>query len=403
MTANTYPFSGKTVVVTGGGTGIGRAIARAFLDNGANVAVSGRRPAPLAEAVAKYPAERTMAVVGDIAQPAQAADLVAAVTSRFGGIDIVVSNAAGYAVGDLTELDDAAWQAMRATNIDGLFHLAKAALPELVTRGGTLIAIASVSGLNGDWWQAAYNATKHAVVGFVRSLALDYGSRKVRVNAVAPAFTHTDATACVADTPEKLAPFVNRIALGRPGQPEDVAPAVLFLASPGCGVHHRHRADRGRRHERIHRAASPRGALTHVPARGQHAVPIPCSVTGDGAANAVMKQALSASGRTTSGRSQIRCTPKIDLTPYSTEPGPLAWVGTTARKVRHEPCRRARPCPLPGRSLRLADHGRPGGLHALCRHPRHVRQPQQRGERSPTPGPATGVGHRSPRADGRRR
>ncbi|AXH35862.1 SDR family NAD(P)-dependent oxidoreductase [Humibacter sp. BT305] len=231
MTANAYPFTGKTVLVTGGGTGIGRAIARAFLDNGANVVASGRRPEPLTEAVRGYPAERTLTVVSDIAQPDAAKGLIAQATQRFGALDVVVSNAAAFAGGELTELTAAEWEALRATNIDGLFHLAQAALPRLVESGGNLVAVASVSGLAGDWGQAAYNATKHAVLGFVRSLALDYGARGVRVNAVAPAFTLTDMTAGFADSPEALAPFINRIALGRPGTPADVAPAVLFLAS----------------------------------------------------------------------------------------------------------------------------------------------------------------------------
>lgn len=235
MTANSYPFTGRTVVVTGGGSGIGRAIAQAFLDNGAQVAVSGRRAEPLAETLRGYPSERTLAVVNDIASPSGARDLVQTVTERFGGIDVVVSNAAAYTGGELVDLAADRWQALRATNIDGLFHLAQAALPALERSGGNLVAIASVSGLAGDWGQAAYNATKHAVIGFVRSLALDYGSRGVRVNAVAPAFTLTDMTAGFTDAPEALAPFINRIALGRPGTPHDVAPAVLFLASPDAG------------------------------------------------------------------------------------------------------------------------------------------------------------------------
>lgn len=232
MTANSYPFTGKTVLVTGGGTGIGRAIARAFLDNGANVAVSGRRPQPLTESVAGYPTGRTLTVVSDITRPTAAAKLVDAVVRRFGSLDVVVSNAAVYTGGDLAELAEPEWESLRATNVDGLFHLAQAALPRLVESGGNLVAVASVSGLAGDWGQAAYNATKHAVVGFVRSLALDYGGRDVRINAVAPAFTLTDMTAGIADSARSLAPFVNRIALGRPGTPTDVAPAVLFLASP---------------------------------------------------------------------------------------------------------------------------------------------------------------------------
>lgn len=232
MTANTYAFTDKTIVITGGGTGIGRAIAHAFLENGANVVLSGRRAEPLAETLIGHPVERTLAVTGDISEPSSAAELISAAKNRFGQVDVVVSNAAGYVGGELTDMPVSEWERLRGTNVDGLFHLAQAALPELVTSGGNLVAVASVSGLSGDWGQAAYNATKHAVVGFVRSLALDYGGRGVRINAVAPAFTLTDMTAGLADTPEQLAPFVNRIALGRPGTPADIAPAVLFLASP---------------------------------------------------------------------------------------------------------------------------------------------------------------------------
>lgn len=232
MTKNSYPFGQKTVLVTGGGSGMGRAIARAFLENHAAVAVVGRRLNALQETLASYPKERTLAIAKDIAEPQAAAEIVAEVLERFGRLDVVVSNAGVFAGGNLTELDQKRWEQLRSVNIDALFYLAKAAFPALQKAGGTLIATSSVSGLGGDWKQAAYNATKHAVSGFVRSLALDWGGKGVRVNAVAPAFTVTDMTADVAGSPEKLAPFLNRIPLGRPGYPEDIAPAVLFLASP---------------------------------------------------------------------------------------------------------------------------------------------------------------------------
>jgi meso-butanediol dehydrogenase/(S,S)-butanediol dehydrogenase/diacetyl reductase len=231
MTVNRYAVEGRAVLVTGGGSGIGAAIAAAFLANGARVAVSGRRPEPLQRVVDAAPAGRALAVPGDVGRPEDAARIVAETVAAFGGLDVVVSNAAGYASGELTDLSAADWERLRSTNVDGLFHLAQAALPHLVAARGNLVAVASVSGLAGDWGQAAYNATKHAVVGFVRSLALDYGDRGVRVNAVAPAFTLTEMTAGVGRDEAALAPFVNRIALGRPGVPEDVAPAVLFLAS----------------------------------------------------------------------------------------------------------------------------------------------------------------------------
>ncbi len=172
-----------------------------------------------------------MAVTTDVADATQVWRLVDATVQKFGQLDVVVSNAAGYAAGDITELDEQRWHALFATNVDGLYYLATAALPHLVSSGGNLIAVSSVSGLAGDWGQAAYNATKHAVNGLIRSLALDYGGRGVRVNAVAPAFTLTDMTAGMGTSSEDLAPFVNRIALGRPGLAQDVVGPVLFLAS----------------------------------------------------------------------------------------------------------------------------------------------------------------------------
>ena len=232
MTQNSYPFDKKVVLITGGGSGVGQAIARAFLDNNANVVITGRRMEALQETLAPYPKECTLAISKDIAVSQAAEEIVATVLERFGRLDIVISNAGILASGDIMDLEQKQWEQLRSTNIDALFYLAKAAFPALQKVGGTLIAISSVSGLNGDWKQAAYNATKHAVSGFVRSLALDWGEEGVRVNAVAPGFTVSDMTANVASSPEKLAPFVNRVALGRPGYPEDIAPAVLFLASP---------------------------------------------------------------------------------------------------------------------------------------------------------------------------
>ncbi len=231
MTVNSYAFAGKTVLVTGGGSGIGRAIARAFLDNGAHVAVVGRRLAQLQETLAEYPEERVLAVSADLAEPAEARGVVDAVVARFGALDVVVNNAARYLSKPFVEMTDQEWDDLRRTNIDAFVHLARRALPELERTGGNLVAVGSVSGMRGDWGQSGYNATKALVMNFVQSLALDYGARGVRLNSVAPSFTHTEATAAVGTDEASLAPFVNRIPLGRPGRPEDVAPAVLFLAS----------------------------------------------------------------------------------------------------------------------------------------------------------------------------
>lgn len=235
MTDNTYAVASRAVLVTGAGSGIGRAIARGFLDNGARVVVAGRRREPLEETISGFGPDRARVIVADVADRAATEALVAGVVDAFGGLDILVSNAALYASGDLADLPEDRWRALFAVNVDGLYHLVTAAGPHLVASAGSVVAVSSVSGSYGDWGQAAYNSTKHAVNGLIRSLALDYGGRGVRFNAVAPAFTVTEMTEGVWEGDADLSPFTNRIALDRPGRPEDVVGAVLFLASPDAG------------------------------------------------------------------------------------------------------------------------------------------------------------------------
>lgn len=235
MTANQYALEDKAVVVTGAGSGIGRALARGFLDSGARVVAAGRRAEPLTETITGFGADRALAVTADVADRASVQALVERTVEAFGGLDVVVSNAALYESGDLADLPEERWRSLFAVNVDGLYHLVAAAAPHLTASGGNLVAVSSVSGQYGDWGQAAYNATKHAVNGLVRSLALDYGERGVRFNAVAPAFTTTEMTAGVWQGDADLSAFTNRIALARPGRPEDVVGAVLFLASPDAG------------------------------------------------------------------------------------------------------------------------------------------------------------------------
>lgn len=231
MTANHYEFTGKTVLVTGAGSGIGQAIAQGFLENGARVVVAGRRANRLTETIAEARPGQALAVPTDVADRSSVDTLVARTISEFGSLDVVVSNAALYASGPLSALSEQEWHRLFQVNVDGLYHLVAAAGDELVRTKGNLVAISSVSGSFGDWGQAAYNSTKHAVTGLIRSLALDYGERGVRFNAVAPAFTVTDMTEGVWQDGADLTPFTNRIALGRPGTPADVVGPVLFLAS----------------------------------------------------------------------------------------------------------------------------------------------------------------------------
>lgn len=230
-TANTYDVTGRSVLVTGAGSGIGRAVAQAFLANGARVAVAGRRREKLDETVAGYADDQALVVPTDVTDEDAVAALVQRTTETFGSLDVVVANAAAYTTGDLVGLPGDEWTRLRSTNLDAFVTLVRHAVPALERSGGSWVTVGSVSALRGDWGQSAYNATKAAIVNMTQSLALDYGSRGVRFNAVAPAFTITELTAEAAADETFVAAANNRTALGRPGLPEDVAPAVLFLAS----------------------------------------------------------------------------------------------------------------------------------------------------------------------------
>ena len=230
MTGNRYAFDGKVVLVTGGGSGIGQAVARAFLDNGAKVAVVGRRKEKLDETLGDR-ADRGLAIAADIADPDQARQLVDDVVAHFGRLDVFVNNAAAYIPKSFLDLTDDDWGSLQRTNVDAFFHLAQKALPELQKTGGNVVVVGSVSGLRGDWGQSGYNATKALQMNLVQSLALDFGPTGVRLNAVAPSFTMTEATAGATDDATIVDAAVNRVALGRLAQPDDIAPAVLFLAS----------------------------------------------------------------------------------------------------------------------------------------------------------------------------
>jgi meso-butanediol dehydrogenase / (S,S)-butanediol dehydrogenase / diacetyl reductase len=227
-----YPYDNTVVLVTGAGSGIGQATARAFLENGASVCVVGRGEEPLHRTVEGFPAERVLVCAADVADRAQVEKVVSTTVERFGRLDVVVNNAGVFEGGEVDDYSDAAWERMRGINVDALLYMFRAAMPWLKRSRGNLVAISSVSGLRGDWGQFAYNATKGAVNAMVQSLALDAGAHGVRANVVAPAFTATRLTQERLDDPGFAAALANRVALGRAATPEDVARTVLFLAGP---------------------------------------------------------------------------------------------------------------------------------------------------------------------------
>ena len=223
-------FAGKVVVVTGAGSGIGAATARRFAREGATVVLNGRRQAKLDEVAAGLPADRVLVRPGDVSREDDAKALVAAAVERFGRLDVLVNNAGTAISGDFAGTSTEDWRRVMGTNLDGVFFMTRAALPHLIETKGSVVNVSSVSGLGGDWGLAVYTASKGAVTNLTRSLAMEFGGRGVRVNAVAPSFTLTEMTADMKDDSDLMARFADRIPMGRAAEPEEVADAIAFLA-----------------------------------------------------------------------------------------------------------------------------------------------------------------------------
>ena len=229
----TIDLTGKTAFVTGSTRGIGHAIVRALHAAGARVAVVGRDQAR-AEAVAAELGERAAGVACDVAQADQVEAAIAAAERALGPIDILVNNAGLTRDNLLLRLTDADWNAVLDANLKGAFHTTRAVIKGMMKRrAGRIVNIASVVGLTGNKGQANYAASKAGLIGFTKSVAKEYASRGVLANCVAPGFIETDMTAALPE--EARATLLQAIALGRLGRPEDVAGAVLFLASDLAG------------------------------------------------------------------------------------------------------------------------------------------------------------------------
>jgi meso-butanediol dehydrogenase/(S,S)-butanediol dehydrogenase/diacetyl reductase len=224
-------FKEKTVLVTGAASGIGLATARRFLDEGARVVMLDNDDAKLKQAAGGLPQERVLVHVGDTADKATAGAAVKATVERFGGLDILINNAGVATEGDIMNTSEEDFERVMAVNVGGYFHMAKAAMPELVKTRGAIVMTSSVSGLGGDWELFAYNTSKGAVSNMVRAMAMDAAKDGVRVNAVNPSFTKTGMTEDMMGKPELIAEFRKRMPLGAPEDPEGIAAAMAFLAS----------------------------------------------------------------------------------------------------------------------------------------------------------------------------
>jgi meso-butanediol dehydrogenase/(S,S)-butanediol dehydrogenase/diacetyl reductase len=234
---------GKVAIVSGGGTGIGAATARRFATEGAKVVVTGRRPEPLEE-VAE--ATGALAVPGDAADAGHAAAVIEEAIRAFGGVDIVVANAGAGGGGSATAVDDASWQRTLDVNLTGPLRLVRAAVPSMTERGGgSIILVSSVLGLTATTDSAAYGTSKTAMIGLMRSIAIDFGPRGIRANAICPGWVVTpmgdrgmDELAAERGVGREEAYRIatQYVPLRRPATPDEIAGCCLFLASDESSI-----------------------------------------------------------------------------------------------------------------------------------------------------------------------
>jgi meso-butanediol dehydrogenase/(S,S)-butanediol dehydrogenase/diacetyl reductase len=224
-------FEGKVVIVTGAGSGIGAATARRFLREGAYVVVNGRREHKLHETIAGFDAAKSLVHPGDVSDEAYVKRLVEDAIAKFGKLDVLVNNAAMAIFGPFAQTTTENWRKIMGTDLDSVYFASREGLPHLLKTKGSIVNLSSASGLGGDWGLSAYNAAKGAVTNFTRALALEYGSRGVRVNAVAPSLTSSEATADLEKSDAVMAAFRDRLPIGRAATPDDIAGVIAFLAS----------------------------------------------------------------------------------------------------------------------------------------------------------------------------
>jgi len=229
-------FQSQVAVITGGTRGIGKSIAEHFAKNGADIIVCGRNPQAATEATESLSSFGVKAVGLrlDVSNSQEVKETFEKIISEFKKIDILVNNAGITKDGLLMRMSEDAWDAVLDINLKGCFLCTKAVIPEMARqRYGRIINITSVAGFMGNPGQANYSASKAGIVGFTKTVAREYASRGITVNAVAPGFIETAMTDVLN---EKIKEEIKKlIPIGRFGKVEDIANAVLFLASPESG------------------------------------------------------------------------------------------------------------------------------------------------------------------------
>lgn len=231
-------FQNTAVLVTGGASGIGRAVALAFAAAGAQVAVADRHADGGRETVARIEAAggRALPITADVADAGAVAEMIKTVTHAFGRLDVAVNNAGVLGVpAPLHDTDDELFDQVLGVNLRGLFLCMKYEIRHMLKQGGgRIVNVASLAGLVGFSGFAPYAASKHGVLGLTKTAALEYAKSNIRVNAVCPSIIETPMTTGEHIPAELVAKYLNVHPMRRAGKPEEVAAAVLWLASDGA-------------------------------------------------------------------------------------------------------------------------------------------------------------------------
>lgn len=232
-------LTNKIALITGAGTGIGRAIALAFVREGAKVALVGRREEPL-ELLAHELGDAALVCCADVSKQIDIDHTVSQVATHFGGINVLVNNAGVLHIGTAEQISEDQWDQTFNVNVRAVWLLSRVVLPHMrKAGGGSIINVASVLGINGARLRAAYAASKGAVVLLTKCMAIDHGPDKIRVNAICPSFVETDLTAeVIRKAPDPSGVRRERIGvhpIGRLGEPEDIAGMAVYLASDDAG------------------------------------------------------------------------------------------------------------------------------------------------------------------------
>jgi 2-dehydro-3-deoxy-D-gluconate 5-dehydrogenase len=233
---NLFDLTGKRALVTGARTGLGQGLALALARAGADIVALGSRPMPDTKAKVEALGRRFEEVIHDLADPAGLADVVTGLTAS-GNIDILVNNAGQIRRADFTAFSEQDWDDVMNINLKSTFLLSQAVVRHMLDKGiaGRIVNIASLLSFQGGIRVASYTSSKHAVAGLTKLMANELAPKGITVNAIAPGYMDTDNTEALRNDPDRSRSILERIPVGRWGDPSDLDTAVLFLTSSASG------------------------------------------------------------------------------------------------------------------------------------------------------------------------